>query len=344
MDSNHMNNTVKNMEEQGMQVLAVEENDLEQMCKKYQYEMSRFKPFGKVSEEQERFRHLVKVTGFITFHLDPKYWNAWTQECIENKDWQGLCRITNQRFKSAALPNIYGGYHHESSPWLVLEGAACGNTAHIPQILPPELALVKNCLSPFAPVASHLMVGLWYHDKKALAEGAVMGERLLAQKKPALLEKAMVAFLMDLQEENMEKGSQDLLAVCKSYRKFHRFPFGIRPFGVYAHGLYTFARLVLPKEQFEKLQMPKHDVFLEGYAKWLLETPNPDLSLYYRYPEDMKWVNEIMEAPCAKLVLHQFNLDNPNIKPKERTDWSADGVNWVNHFADALWDAGVGKC
>ncbi len=63
-----------------------------------------------------------------------------------------------------------------------------------------------------------------------------MGEHFLSQKKPALLEKMMVAFLMDLQTQDMEKASQDLLEVCKSYRKFHRFPFRIRPFGVYAHG------------------------------------------------------------------------------------------------------------
>lgn len=337
-----MGNAENNMENQSAQAHIVEEKDLELMRKKYQQEMDRFKPFGEVSEEQERFRHLVKVTGFITFHLDPKYWNAWTQDCIENKDWQAVCRITNQRFKSAALPNIYGGYHHESSPWLVLEGAACGNTAHISRILPPELAAVKNYHNPFAPVASHLMIGLWYQNEEALAEGISMGEHFLSQKKPALLEKSIVAFLMDLQTQDMEKASQDLLEVCKSYRKFHRFPFGIRPFGVYAHGLYAFAQLVLPKEKFAQLQMPGHNVFLKDYANWLLENPEPDLSLYYRYPDDMKWVNEIMEAPCAKLVIHQFNLDNPNIKPKERADWSADGVNWVNNFADVLWDAGVG--
>lgn len=337
-----MGNTGNNVEEQDVQTRIIEEKDLELMRKNYEREVERFKPFGAAPEEQERFRHLVKVTGFITFHLDPKYWNAWTQDCIEDKDWAALCRITNQRFKSAALPNIYGGYHHEHSSWLVLEGAACGNVAHIPRILPPELAKVKNYLNPFAPVASHLMIGLWYQDKATLAEGVSMGEHFLMQKKPALLEKTIVAFLMDLQTQDMEKASQDLLEVCKNYRKFHRFPFGIRPFGVYAHGLYAFARLVLPEEKFAQLQMPEHDIFLPDYAKWLIENPEPDLSLYYRYPDDMKWVNEIMEAPCAKLVIHQFNLNNPNIKPRERADWSADGVNWVNNFADTLWNAGVG--
>ena len=129
-----------------------------------------------------------------------------------------------------------------------------------------------------------------------------------------------------------------MLAVCKNYQRY----FGITPFGVYAHGLYAFARLVLPEEKFEQLQMPENNVFLPDYAKWLMENPEPDLSLYYRYPDDMKWVNEIMEAPCAELVMRQFKLNNPNVKPKERADWSADGVNWVNNFADTLWNAGVG--
>lgn len=336
-----MDKTMNGTKEQGAQAV-VAEKDLELMIKKYQKAMEGFKPAGVDAEEKERFRHLVKMTGFTTFHVEPNYLNAWTEECIGNKDWAGLCRITNQRFKSAALPNIYGGYHHEYSSWCVLEGISAGNAKYIARILPPELALVKNYLEPFAPAAAHLLAGLWYKDKKSLEEGISMGERFLTQKKPALLEKAMIAFLMDLLAEDMEKASQDLLAVCKNYRNFKRHPFGIRPFCTYAHGLYGLAQLLLPKEKFEKLQMPKHKEFLADYAKWLRECPEPDLSLYFHYPEEMKWVSEILEAPCARLVLHQLHLNDPNVKPKEREDWTAYGVKWVKDFADELWDAGVG--
>lgn len=89
--------------------------------------------------------------------------------------------------------------------------------------------------------------------------------------------------------------------------------------------------------------MPEHKEFITGFAKWRRECPGPDLSLYFRYPEEMKWVNEIMEAPCARLALHQISLNDPNVKPKQRADWSAHGVKWVNDFADELWDAGLGR-
>lgn len=337
-----MDNTRNNTEERGAQTAVVEEKDLELMRKKYQKAMAGFKPSGVEAEEKERFRYLVKMTGFTTFRVESKYWNAWTEDCIKNKDWSGLCRIINQRFKGTALPIIYGGYHHEDSPWCVLEALSCGNTKYITRILPPELALVKNYLNPFAPVASHLLIGLWYQNKEVLREAVSLGERFLTQKKPALYEKAIVAFLMDLQEEDVGKGSQDLLAVCKSYRNFKRHPFGIRPFCTYAHGLYGLAKLLLPKEKFEKLQMPEHKQFLVGFAKWQHECPKPDLSLYFRYPGEMKWVNEIIEAPCARLVLHQLFLNDPNASPKKRENWSTHGVKWVKDFADELWDAGLG--
>lgn len=338
-----MDNTKNSAEGRNEQPCVIEEKDLELMIEKYQETMQRFEPGGSQPEEKERFRYLVKMTGFSTFHVGLDYLAAWMEECIENRDWQGLCRIINQCFKSESLPNVYGGYHHEGAVWRVLDAVACKNTNEIARILPLELSLVKNCLNPFAPVASHLLVGLWYRDNDVLEEAVSMAEKFVTQKKPALLEKSIVSFLMDLQAEDAQKGSQDLLEVCKNYRRFQRHPFGIRPFCTYAHGLYGLAQLLWPKEKFEELQMPKHKEFLADYARWLCECSDPDLSLYFRYPEEMKWVNEIMEAPCAKLVLHQFRLHDDNVKPKEREDWSAHGVKWVNDFADELWDAGLGR-
>lgn len=331
------------IEERATETGGVAEKDLERMRMKYQEAMEGFRPRGVESEEKERFRHLVKMTSFSDFQVDPAYLNAWTEACIKAEDWPGVCRIINQRFKCAALPNSYGGYNHEKAPWYVLEGIACGNTRDIERILPPELALVKNCLDPFAPVAAHLLIGLWYRDQAVLAEGVSMGERFLTQKKPTRYEKAIVAFLMDLGKADMEKGAQDLLAVCENYRNFKRHPFGVRPFCTYAHGLYGLAELLLPAEHFEQLQAPDHKEFLAGFAAWRRENPAPDLPLYFRYPEEMKWVNEIMEAPSARLVLHQLSLNDLNVKPKQREDWSAHGVKWVNDFADELWDAGLGR-
>lgn len=337
----------KNSGEQALQTAVVEEKDLEEMINKYKYETGRFEPTGKEPEEKERFRHLVKCTGFSTFHVKPNYCFTWIDECIKNKDWAGLCRIINQRFKSAALPNIYGGYNHEKSPWCVLEALACGNIGEdIKRVLPFELSLVKNCLEPFAPVASHLLIGLWYKDKVVLDEGVFLGERFLGQKKSKTHEKALTSFLIDLAksgteenvDESMEKMSQDLLEVCKSYLRYQQYP----SFCVQAHGLYNLASIILSEEKFKLLQMPKHKVFLADYAKWLLQKPKADRSLFYRYPDEMKWVNEIMEAPCAKLALHQFWLNDPNAKPKKREEWSAFGVKWVNDFADEMWDKGIG--
>ena len=54
-------------------------------------------------------------------------------------------------------------------------------------------------------------------------------------------------------------------------------------------------------------------------------------------------LNKIFDAPPAQLVMSQPFLDNPNTKPKERQDWLADGMKWVNNHIDELWEMGVGR-
>lgn len=63
----------------------------------------------------------------------------------------------------------------------------------------------------------------------------------------------------------------------------------------------------------------------------------------FKYPEDLDVLNKIFEAPPAQLVMSQPFLDNPNTKPKERQDWLADGMKWVNNHIDELWEMGVGQ-
>lgn len=300
---------------------------------------------GEESEAKARLRHLFHNQTVSVASLAPEFqdWNDWTVECVENEDWAGLCRVINQRGKGDMMPCIYGSYTHEKNFHCALECLVCGNVPAIERLLPPDLTKVKNGYMALFPVAAHLMIGLWYKDQGVLEWAVPEAEALLGTKKLSGMEKAMISFLLDLVSGDMEKGSQDLLAVCKSAGRDKRYVLGVRPFCTYAHGLYCLAQLLLPEEVFDTLEMPAYKNFLPAFAQWRRENPNPDRSLWIRYPEDLEILNQIYTAPPARLVLFQPLLDNPNVKPRERQQWMSHGMKWVDNYVEELWNMGVGQ-
>ncbi len=313
------------------------QTDLTVLREKYQEIMEKFTYQGREPEAKERLRFLFHNQWCSVSSLSPEPgdWNAWTEACIQNADWPGLCRVINQRSKGAMMPVIYGGYNYEKNFHCMLECFACGSVQVVERLLPPELAQVKNCYDPFFPVAAHVLIGLWYKDEAVLEWAIPDAERFLEKKKSTLLEKAMVSFLLDLVRVDMAKASEDLLAVCKGYPRDQKHVLGKRPFCTLAHGLYCLAHALLPEDAFQTIEIPKYKNFLPGFALWRREHPAPDLSLWFRYPEDMALFNGIYEAPPARLVLW---CPHPDDKKQE---WFAHGVKWVDNYVDELWNMGV---
>lgn len=306
---------------------------------KYQTIMENFTYVGKESEAKEQLRHLFHNQRIFVSSLspEPQDWNAWTEERIRNADWPGLCRVINQRGKGSMMPVIYGGYTYEKNFLCMLECFICGNVGAMERILPPELAQVKNCNDPFFLTAAHVLIGLWYNDQSVLEWAVPDAERFVERKKSTLMEKAMVAFLLHIISGDMNKGSEDLLAVCKGYPRDQKYVLGVRPFCTFAHGLYCLAQLLLPENAFQALKMPEYKNFLPSFALWRQEHPEPELSLWYRYPDDLALLNAIFEAPPAKLILRQ---PAPEDKKQE---WFAHGVKWIDNYVDELWNMKVGK-
>lgn len=316
-----------------------QKTDIAVIEKKYQDLMAKFTYQGKEPEPKERLRYLFRnqSTSVSSLGPEPKDWNAWTEECIRNADWIGLCRVMNQRSRGFMMPIIYGGYNYEGNVHCVLECIACGNIQAIERILPPELAQVKNCFNPFFPAAAHVLIGLWYKDGTVLEWAVPDAERFLEQKRIKLLEKGIVSFLLDLVSGDMAKGSEDLLTVCKGYTREKMPVLGVRPFCALAHGLYCLAKLLLPDDTFQSLKMPEHKNFLLDFALWRRESSTPELSLWFHYPEGMRLFDEIYEAPPARLILKPPAPDN------KKQEWFADGVKWVDNYVDELWNMGIGQ-
>ncbi len=306
---------------------------------KYQIIMEKFTYMGREPKAKEQLRYLFHNQRIFVSSLspEPQDWNVWMQECIQNADWSGLCRVINQRSKGSMMPVIYGGYTYEKNFHCMLECFACGNVRAMERILPPELAQVKNCNAPFFPAAAHVLIGLWYNNQAVLEWAVPDAERFLERKKSTLLEKSMVAFLLDLVSGDMDKGGEDLLAVCKGYPRDQKCVLGVRPFCTFAHGLYCLAQLLLPGDVFQTLKMPEYKNFLPEFALWRREHPAPELSLWFRYPEDLAILNAIFEAPPARLILRPPSPDD------QKQEWFAHGVKWVDNYVDELWNMGVGK-
>ena len=313
------------------------QTDLAALRETYQKIMAKFTCQGREPEAKERLRHLFhnQMTFVSSLAPEPGDWNAWTEECIRGADWPGLCRVINQRSKSAMMPVIYGGYTYEKNVHCALECLLCGNVQAMERILPPELAQVQNCHDPFFPAAAHVLIGLWYRDGAVLEWAVPEAERFLERKKSTRLEKGMVSFLLDLVSGDVGKGGEDLLAVCKGYPRDNKYVLGARPFCTSAHGLYCLAQLLLPEDTFQALPMPEHKTFLPEFALWRREHPEPDRSLWFRYPEDMALLNEIYAAPPARLVL--WAPDD------QKQEWLTHGVKWVDGYVDELWAMGIGK-
>ena len=155
---------------------------------------------GKEPEAKERLRYLFHNQRIYVSSIspDPGDWNVWTEECIQNANWSGLCQIIAQRGKSDMMPVIYGSHLHESNFHCMMECFACGNIQAMERILPPELAQVNTCHQPFFLAASHILIGLWYKDDAVLEWAIPNAEQFLKKKKSTLLEKSMTAFLLDL--------------------------------------------------------------------------------------------------------------------------------------------------
>lgn len=312
---------------------------------KYQKVMDKFVYEGGEPEEKARLRHLLRNqwTFVTSMAPEPEDWNAWTEERVREKDWPGLCRVMNQRGKIDMMPSIYGSYCYERNFHCMLECFACGNTQVMDRLLPWELTKVQNSNEPFFPAAAHVMIGLWYRDPAVLEWAVPAAEKFMRRKSSTLLEKAMLSFLLDLAGGDMDKAGEDLLGVCRGYPRDQKYMIGRRPFCTLAHGLYCLAQVLLPEEAFQALEMPSYHNFLPDFALWRREHPDPDRSLWFRYPEDLALLNGIYEAPPARLVLSQPFLDSPRARPRERQYWMADGVRWVNEYVDELWELGAGR-
>ena len=317
-----------------------------------------------LKKQEERFRQLsekaekngedfkkVVVKGMKYKRLEPDYEN-WLKECLKSSNWNGLNDLIFQMNRHDLLPACPSGYDH---CWLFLSmlGAfACGDISAIERMFPRELGLTANGY-PFYVVASNLLISLWYNretyhlsstlrvgdrdkDEAMLTQALSKAEKFVTTKKPQW-ERATVAYLLALHNKDVAEAQTQLQEVCKSYMRIDVSP-AKKMLCVEAHGLYCLAYYLLPKEQYQQLQMPDYKNFSIEYASWRREHPEPELHLYFEYPASMELVNQIYLAPVAITKLHQPYLgqDNPYMSAREKKQWNLDLEAMLDDFVAGM--------
>ncbi len=77
---------------------------------------------------------------------------------------------------------------------------------------------------------------------------------------------AMYTDLAVLQEKYRKIMARICWRCARAIPKTRNTCWGVRPFRTYAHGLYCLARLLLPEDKFQALEMPKYNNFLPAFA------------------------------------------------------------------------------
>ncbi|WP_066224207.1 hypothetical protein [Metabacillus fastidiosus] len=220
---------------------------------------------------------------------------------FQNNDYE-LLNNTIYHYSKHRLLNITAcGYDHCKYFWRTMDSMACNYKEVIENCYPVELGLCNNG-HPFYIVASNLLMSLWYKNQQWLEIAYAAGEKFLGQKK-GLWDKAIVAYLMALSNNDMDKATEELSNVCKYSTRIDR-PKVYKCFCTEAHGLYQIARYILPEDDFLQIVMPANDNFCKGLISWQREHKYPEKGEFIvHYPDELDVMNHILELPLPKCIL-----------------------------------------
>ena len=115
------------------------------------------------------------------------------------------------------------------------------------------------------------------------------------------MEQHLLGYLLALKEKNPAKASLELQELCTAYQR-QGYPMEKmdKCFMGEIHGLYRLARQV-GNVFFEAVKMPEHDGFFQEFEHWQASNHFPKAELFYRYPEPLSYMNQILEASLPEM-------------------------------------------
>ena len=281
----------------------------------------------------EKWRRVQIKWASITSQGLDKIWEAAIPEALKAGDMEALHAAFFQSVRILLLPGAAGGCDHCSDFWHLLDAAVTEGTAELRRVLPASLGKASNG-HPMLVNGMNLLLCLLHGPEVSFDQEAAMNkaEKFTKTKHP-LWERSVVACLLALLRRDMERFSQSLEDVRRSFGR-ERCEKYMRLQCLNGYGLAVLAHDLLPEEDFQRVRLPEGPSFSRAYLQWRLSLPELPKRLYLTYPEDLDMVNQALAHPLIVQRVYQpyAGSENPLFSAKDRREWYLDGEGMLEEL------------
>ena len=275
--------------------------------------------------------------GRITSPGLDKIWEAAIPEALKAGDMEALHAAFFQSVRILLLPGAAGGCDHCTNFWHLLDAAVTEGTAELRRILPASLGKASNGHSMLVN-GVNLLLCLLHGPEVPFDQEAVMNKaEKFTQTKHPLWERSVVACLLALLRRDMERFSQSLEDVRRSFGREQCAKY-MRLQCLNGYGLAVLAHDLLPEEDFQRVRLPEGPSFSPTYLQWRLSLPELPKRLYFTYPEDLDMMNRAIAHPLIVQRIYQpyAGSENPYLSAKDRREWHLDGEGMLEELLAEL--------
>ena len=233
----------------------------------------------------------------------------------QNFDFESLNNVLFQTSRQSLLNRgmLASGTDHCNVFFNALRSFSCNDFNVIDHFFPKNLPQSKGKF--YTEVSVNLLKVLYYKEKQFEVEALEQADKFLSKKITAW-EKYSVLYFRALLTQNADEASDSLQELCTAYQKMEHSVSKLhnklaKYFAYEINGMYRFARIV-NEEMFEKINQPVHNCFSNDFEKWQMENNYPKGKLFYKYPNNMDLMNQILKAELPIVALY-----NPYPNKKE---------------------------
>lgn len=215
-----------------------------------------------------------------------------------------LYQSSRRRLLSSAITG--SGTDHSIFYDALLSAFACNDFTVFRHFFPQQLPFTQY---PFynSP-AMNLLKVMYYREVEQESVVLEKANKFLS-KKSAILDKAVIQYLVALLGRDADKASQALEQACVGWQKSRLTDRLGKCFADQIHGLYYFARFI-DSDFFATLTPPNHSCFCKEFDEWQAANHYPKGELFYQYPEEMAGINDIFTAQIPDVSLIEYKKNN----------------------------------
>ncbi|EGU46439.1 hypothetical protein VII00023_03288 [Vibrio ichthyoenteri ATCC 700023] len=249
-------------------------------------------------------RKTTRYLDTLSDSLDPfSFYLAFQQRDCQLLN-NALYQSSRRQLLSSAITG--SGTDHSIFYHALVTAFACNDFAVFSSFFPKQLPFTKY---PFynSP-AMNLIKVIYYREVEQESPVLDKAQKFLNKKSP-VLDKAVIQYLIALLQRDADMASQALELACVGWQKSRLIDRLGKCFADQVHGLYYFARFIVP-DFFARLTRPNHRCFCAEFDDWQIANHYPKGELFYHYPAPMAGINNIFAAQIPDVSLIEYKKNN----------------------------------